>query len=59
VKNTALVREIGRQRLADFVEKWLAEKFSDGGEFHVKVIFPEERPAVPVTEPHAKYETSP
>jgi hypothetical protein len=59
VKNTALVREIGRQRLADFVQKWLAEKFSDGGEFHVKVIFPEERPAVPVTEPHAKYETSP
>ncbi len=43
VQNTKLVREVGRQRLADFVEKWLAEKFSDGGRFHVKVVFPDER----------------
>ncbi len=43
VQNTRLVREVGRQRLADFVEKWLAEKFTDGGRFHVKVIFPDER----------------
>ena len=43
VKNIGLVREVGRQRLAAFVEKWFAEKFSDGGRFHVKVIFPDER----------------
>lgn len=46
-KNTALVRELGRQRLTEFVEKWLAEKFSEGGELQVKVIFPEERPLSP------------
>ena len=46
-QNTRLVREVGRQRLADFVEKWLAEKFSDGGQFHVKVVFPDERVSTP------------
>ena len=43
MQNAELVREVGRQRLADFVEKWLSDKFSDGGRFHVKVIFPDER----------------
>ncbi len=42
-QNTKLVREVGRQRLAEFIEKWLAEKFSDGAGFRVKVIFPDER----------------
>ncbi|MGB8168644.1 MAG: hypothetical protein WCF18_14195 [Chthoniobacteraceae bacterium] len=46
-QNATLVREVGRQRLAAFVEKWLAEKFSDGGQFHVKVVFPDERVASP------------
>ena len=46
-RNTRLVREVGRQRLTEFLQKWLVEKFSDGGQFHVKVIFPEERPAPP------------
>ncbi len=41
--NIALVREIGRQRLAEFVERWLAEKFSDGKALRVKVVFPDER----------------
>jgi len=45
--NVALVREIGRQRLAEFVEKWLAEKFSDGKALRVKVVFPDERPVSP------------
>jgi hypothetical protein len=44
-QNTRLVRELGRQRLANFVEKWLGEKFSDGRKFHVKVIFADERAA--------------
>ncbi len=46
-KNVALVRELGRQRLTEFVEKWLAEKFSDGGALRVKVVFPDERPLSP------------
>ena len=46
-KNTGLVREVGRQRLAEFVEKWLAEKFSDGARLRVKVVFPDERPLSP------------
>ena len=47
VTNAALVRETGRQRLAEFVEKWLAEKFSDGHDLRVKVVFPDERPLSP------------
>lgn len=47
VRNSHLVREVGRQRLADFVEKWLAAQFSDGGKFHVKVVFPDERVSTP------------
>lgn len=39
-----LVREIARRQVQSFVEKWLADTFSDGREFHVKVLFPEERP---------------
>lgn len=46
-KNSALVREVGRQRLTEFVEKWLAEKFRDGRELHVKIVFPEERTLTP------------
>ena len=42
-RNIALVREIGRQRLSEFVERWLAEKFSDGKALRVKVVFPDER----------------
>ena len=44
VQNIALVREIGRREIAEFVEKWLADKFGDAREYHVKVIFPEELP---------------
>lgn len=39
-----LVREIARRQVQSFVEKWLADTFSDGRDFHVKVLFPEERP---------------
>jgi len=46
-KNAGLVREVGRQRLAEFVEKWLVEKFSDGARLRVKVVFPAERPLSP------------
>jgi hypothetical protein len=43
VDGTPLVREIGRQRLSEFVGKWLGDRFSDGRRFHVKIIFPDER----------------
>lgn len=44
--NEPLVREIGRQRCAEFFEKWLASHFHDTANLRVKVIFPDERPAV-------------
>ncbi len=43
-EHVPLVREIARRQVQTFVEKWLADSFSDGREFHVKVLFPEERP---------------
>jgi hypothetical protein len=47
-RNISLVRETGRRRFAEFVEKWLAEKFTDGRGMHVKVVFPdEERESMP------------
>lgn len=46
-KNAGLVREVGRRKLTQFVEKWLARNFSDGGELRVKVVFPDERPLTP------------
>jgi hypothetical protein len=46
-ENANLVRELARQRIGKFVETWLAEKFSDGPRFHVKVIFPDERQSTP------------
>lgn len=44
IKNAELVHEIGRRKLEGFVQKWLVEKFSDGRQFHVKVVFPAEQP---------------
>jgi hypothetical protein len=46
-ENERLVREIGRQKVAEFVEHWLGEKFGDGRDYQVKVIFPDEVPANP------------
>jgi hypothetical protein len=45
--NTNLVREIGRQKVAEFVEQWLVGKFGDGRDYRVKVIFPDEQPLTP------------
>jgi hypothetical protein len=45
-----LVREIARRQVQSFVEKWMADSFSDGRKFQVKVVFPDERPAPVVTE---------
>jgi hypothetical protein len=43
-ENERLVREICRQKVAGFVEQWLGEKFGDGGDYRVKVVFPDEVP---------------
>jgi hypothetical protein len=43
-EHVPLVREIARRQLQTFVEKWLADSFSDGHAFQVKVVFPDERP---------------
>lgn len=40
-----LVRETARRQVAEFVESWLSERFSDGKAFQVKVIFADEPPA--------------
>lgn len=45
-QNADLVRELGRRRISEFFEKWMREKFTDADELHVKVVFPDERPAV-------------
>ncbi len=45
LEHVTLVREIARRQLQTFVEKWLADSFADGREFHAKVVFPDERPA--------------
>jgi len=45
-----LVREVGRQKIAEFVEQWLGDKFGDGHDYKVKVLFPDESPAAPPKE---------
>jgi len=50
-ENGKLVREIGRQKVAEFVEQWLGEKFGDGRDYRVKVIFPDEVPVPPAEKP--------
>jgi hypothetical protein len=49
VEHIPLVREMARRQVQTFVEKWLAASFSDGRDFQVHVIFPDERPG-PVAE---------
>ena len=43
LEHVALVREIARRQIEEFVGKWMADSFSDGKSFHVKVVFPDER----------------
>ena len=42
--STTLVREVARRQVAEFVERWLAEKFGDARDYQVQVLFPEEAP---------------
>ena len=42
-EHVPLIREMARRQLATFVEKWMADSFSDGKDFHVKVLFADEK----------------
>jgi hypothetical protein len=46
-ENIALVRELGRNKTAEFVENWLAGAFTDGNSFAVKVTFADEEAPTP------------
>jgi hypothetical protein len=49
LEHVTLVREIARRQTERFVEKWMADTFSDGHAFKVKVIFPDEVAASPAS----------
>jgi hypothetical protein len=42
-ENIALIRELGRRKTAEFVQKWMTQTFSDGASYHVEVQFLDER----------------
>lgn len=46
-QNVALVRELGRRKTEQFVEKWLVARFSDGAAHRARVVFPDEVPTLP------------
>jgi len=41
-QHLSLVRDTGRIKIADFVERWLRERFEDGGSYRVRVSFADE-----------------
>lgn len=41
-QNASLVREVGRRKTEEFVEKWLAGGFSDGASCRARVVFGDE-----------------
>lgn len=41
-QHVALVRDTGRVKIAEFVERWLRERFEDGGGYRVRVSFADE-----------------
>jgi len=46
-QNIPLVREVGRHKAEEFVERWLETTFSDGRGYHAKVSFADEGPPPP------------
>lgn len=55
VGHIPVVKETARRQVETFVEQWLAQSFSDGHDFHVQVLFPDERH--PIADRHIeKYE---
>ena len=43
-EHVELVRELGRTKVREFVERWLAGSFGDGDSYRVEVRFADERP---------------
>jgi hypothetical protein len=43
-QNVPLVRELGRRKTEDFVERWLLQRFSDARDHRVSVVFADELP---------------
>ncbi|MDX1644347.1 MAG: hypothetical protein R3244_08330 [Thermoanaerobaculia bacterium] len=43
-EHVPLVRELGRRRIAEFVDRWLAGTFTDGAQYTVEVVFADELP---------------
>jgi len=50
-EHVPIVRELGRRKTAEFVEKWLVARFQDGADYRVRVAFADELPAAPTTPP--------
>lgn len=48
-QNVSLVREVGRRRTEEFVERWLVNGFSDGAAHRARVVFADEAPALPLS----------
>ena len=46
-QNVPLVRELGRRKTEEFVEKWLVARFSDGSAHRARVVFADESPKLP------------
>jgi hypothetical protein len=42
-----LVRDLGRRKVQEFVEKWLVERFADGRAYRVEVVFADEAAPLP------------
>jgi hypothetical protein len=44
-QHVALVRETGRRQTEGFLEKWLKDRFADGGAHRARVVFADDAPA--------------
>jgi hypothetical protein len=50
-EHVPIVRELGRRKTAEFVEKWLVARFQDGNDYRVRVAFADELPPAPSLPP--------
>ena len=46
-QHVPLVREAGRRKVEAFVETWLVQRFTDGGDYRARVVFGDEVGAAP------------
>ena len=46
-EHVPLVREAGRRKVEAFVETWLVQRFTDGGDYRARVVFGDEASAAP------------